>query len=308
MAPSTRSAPPAAVATVRALRRSNPYVLVRSAHRRSQVRRHDRSILPDGYERVLHHHVRKTAGTSLNAAFRALGGPEASRPTGEQRRITDDEVGRTSAPTAAGRGPRRRIPGSSVRANGLTFVTGATPRIDEGAYFFANSHTAAYVLHPPRHTFRLTILRNPASRLVSHYRYLRHVRELGLADGPSADELSWADGSFEEFVHAMPQRGRLRQLYMFSETFDVAEAVRRITDLDAVLFTETYPDDLADLAQRLQLPLEVRRERSFAYTTTVPPDEVRAVLPLLADELDLVEQVLGRLGRDPVPVLGSTPG
>jgi hypothetical protein len=93
---------------------------------------------------------------------------------------------------------------------------------------------------------------------------------------------------------------------MFSETFDVDEAARRIVGLDAVLFTETYPDDLAALARRLDLPLEVRRERSFTYTTDVPPEEVRAVLPMLAEEFELVELVARRLGRDPGPVLAAT--
>lgn len=301
MSSHSRALPPTAVAAGRAVRRANPYVLVRSARRRSQLRRTDRSILPDGYERVLHHHVRKTAGTSLNAAFRALGGPDATRITGEAA---------GSAPSGRSSGSShsqgRRVRGSSIRGNGLTFVTGAVSRIDEGAYFFANSHTAAYALHPPRHTFRVTILRNPATRLVSHYRYLRHLREHGLADGPGEAEMDNAAGSFEEFVHALPRRGRLRQLYMFSETFDVDEAVRRITGLDAVLFTETYPDDLAALARRLALPLELRRERSFGYTTTVAPDEVAAVLPMLADEFDLIERVLDGLGRDAAPVLGAT--
>ena len=322
MAPSTSNLPPAAVATARALRRANPYVATRSAVRRARVRREDRSILPDGYDRVLHHHVRKTAGTSLNAAFRALGGPDAARPTGEDRLSiapsgtgTDRcrfRVGRAHRPgrrrgrddgRRAGTGGRPDGPkGSSVRAEGLTFVTGATRRIDEGAYFFANSHSPAYLLHPPRRTFRLTILRHPAKRLVSHYRYLRHVRELGIPDGPSEAELSWATGSFGEFVETMPRRGRLRQLYMFSESFDVDQAADRITGLDAVLFTETYPDDLAALGRRLDLPLEVRRERSFDYSTVVTPDEVAAVLPLLVDELALVEQVALRLGRDPSPL------
>jgi hypothetical protein len=303
---STRPVPPAAVAAVRAARRANPYVAARSAYRRSQVRRLDRSILPDGYERVLHHHVRKTAGTSLNAAFRSLGGPGASRATGEDRLTgatgRPDATGAPRAPSARSRS-RHHVPGSSVRSEGLTFVTGAAQRIDEGAYFFANSHSPVYVLHPPRRTFRLTILRNPASRLVSHYRYLRHLRELDIPDGPSDEELGWAEGSFEEFVHEMPRRGRLRQLYMFSETFDVDEATRRIAGLDAVLFTETYADDLEGLGRRLGLPLEVRRERSFAYTTEVTTDEVRSVLPLLTDELVLVEQVARRLDRDPGPIL-----
>ena len=305
MSARSRSIPPAAIATARVVRRANPYVLARSAHRRSKVRRSDRSVLPDGYQRVLHHHVRKTAGTSLNAAFRALGGPAAARPTGESAGWS--EAAGPGEPAAHDRSSPRKVRGSSVQANGLTFVTGAVPRIDEGAYFFANSHTATYVLHPPRHTFRLTILRNPASRLVSHYRYLRHLREHGLADGPGEAELAYAAGTFEEFVHALPRRGRLRQLYMFSETFDVDQAEQRIAGLDAVLFTETYPDDLVELARRLTLPLEVRRERSFAYTTTVAPEEVRAVLPLLADEFDLVERVARRRGRDPGPVLDATP-
>ena len=303
MAPSSRSLPPAAVTTGRAIRRANPYVAVRSAVRRSRIRRDDRSILPDGYERVLHHHVRKTAGTSLNAAFRALGGPDAARATGEDRLTTSTSVAPTGPRPAPPPEPTSGPKGSSIRGNGLTFVTGAAQRIDEGAYFFANSHIAAYVLHPPRHTFRLTILRNPASRLVSHYRYLRHVREHAIPDGPSDAELAWADGSFEQFVHTMPRRGRLRQLYMFSETFDVDQAVGRIAGLDAVLFTETYPDDLAALAHRLGLPLELRRERSFSYSTDVSPEEVAAILPLLADELKLVEQVARRLGRDPGPIV-----
>jgi len=154
-----RALPPQAVAAARCVRWANPYVQVRSARRRSQVRRTDRLILPEGYDRVLHHHVRKTAGTSLNAAFRALGGPEAARPTGEALR-SSESAGTREGPSHQG------ARGTSVQANGLTFVTGAVKRIDEGAYFFANSHTAAYVLHPPRRTFRVTILRNPATRLV----------------------------------------------------------------------------------------------------------------------------------------------
>jgi hypothetical protein len=297
------------VVTARVVRRSNPYVLVRSARRRSELRRTDRSILPDGYQRVLHHHVRKTAGTSLNAAFRALGGPEAVRLTGEDRARTGGDGDGDDRPDDPGRGGDRddRVQGSSIRANGLTFVTGATSRIDEGTYFFANSHRAYYALHPPRGTFRVTILRNPATRLVSHYRYLRHLRETGLSDGPGEIELARAEGTFEEFVRATPRRGLLRQLYMFSESFDVGEAARRIVGLDAVLFTETYPDDLSVLARRLDLPLDVHRERTFAYTTVVTPDEVRPVLPILADEFDLIERVARGLGRDPGPILGATP-
>ena len=302
MSSPSRSIPPAAVAAARVVRRNNPYVLVRSAHRRSQMRRTDRSILPDGYERVLHHHVRKTAGTSLNAAFRALGGPDATRITGEATRSAGP--GESAAPSSAERASgRRRVRGSSDRGNGLTFVTGAVSRIDEGTYFFANTHTAAYVLHPPRRTFRLTILRNPATRLVSHYRYLRHLREHDLADGPGEIEMDYAAGTFEEFVHTLPRRGRLRQLYMFSGTFDVAEADDASPTSTRSCSPRPTPTTWPSSPRQLALPLEVRRERSFTYTTTVEPDEVRAVLPMLTDEFDLVERVARRLGRDPGPIL-----
>ena len=93
---------------------------------------------------------------------------------------------------------------------------------------------------------------------------------------------------------------------MFSETFDVDEAARRIVGLDAVLFTETYPDDLAVLARRLDLPLEVRRERTLRlHDRRHRPTRCDAVLPMLADEFDLVERVARRLGRDPGPILGA---
>ena len=35
---------------------------------------HQRALLPDGIDRVYHIHLRKTAGTSINAAFWSLAG------------------------------------------------------------------------------------------------------------------------------------------------------------------------------------------------------------------------------------------
>jgi hypothetical protein len=105
------------------------------------------------YERIYHFHVRKTAGTSLNRAFWGLGG------LGDAVMRHPNQVG-------------RRLSG-----NGLVFVRDDARLIEQGDYFFASSHTPAYMLALPKGTFTVTILRDPAARVVSYYRYLRWARE-----------------------------------------------------------------------------------------------------------------------------------
>ena len=74
-----------------------------------------------GCKRVYHFHVRKTAGTSLNSAFWALGGFDLGA-------ISDRQA---------------------VEGNGLRFVRGNRRLIEEGDYFFANSHLPAHELRLP---------------------------------------------------------------------------------------------------------------------------------------------------------------
>ena len=221
------------------------------------------------YARLYHYHLRKTAGTSLNAAFWQLAG------------LTLREVG-----------TRQR-----VCRNGFVFVRQNREWIEQGNYFLASSHAPAHMLTLPEDTFTLTVLRDPLKRVLSHYRYLLWARENPHAydEEPFLDDLhrefDWLGESFGDFLQRIPRNHLQRQLYFFSADYDVNEARQRILSCSAVCFTETFGDDLRQLAEHLQLPLQESRERRFVREISITPEEMEFGREMLKDEFTLYEQV-----------------
>jgi hypothetical protein len=231
-----------------------------------------------GCKRVYHFHVRKTAGTSLNSAFWALGGLDL-------RTMSDSQA---------------------AEGNGLRFVRGNRRLIEEGDYFFANSHQPAYELRLPPDTYTITILRDPAARVISYYRYLLWARSNRTAKEaePFIDDVvaesSFLDGrlalrrresSFLDFLDRVPPERLLTQLHMFSERLDPAEAAEAALACSATCFTETYGEDLRRVAAELRLDLREKRERSFGEKVE-PSDDERALLhERLAPEYAMIERV-----------------
>jgi hypothetical protein len=237
------------------------------------------------YERVYHFHVRKTAGTSLNSAFWALAGLDL-------RAMADRQV---------------------AEGNGLRMVRGNTRLIEEGDYFFANSHQPAHALRLPPGTFTVTILRDPAARAISYYGYLLWARsgEASRDAEPFLDEVR-AEGafldrgrggllgrlsprrreaSFRDFLAGVPASHLLTQLQMFSARLDPGEAAENALACSAVCFTETFPADLRALAHELQLDLEERRERSFGEKAVLTEAELGLLHERLAPEYTMIERV-----------------
>jgi len=240
---------------------------------------------PD-YERVYHYHIRKTAGTSLNAAFWALAGLDLDQMSDR----------------------------SAVEGNGLKLVRGNAELIAKGDYFFANSHQPAYRLSLPPATFTVTILRDPAARAISYYRYLLWARGDGAArekepfiDNVLAESAFLDRGArsplarlgrrrrgevgFAEFLERVPAEHLLTQLQMFSERLDPTEAAERVLACSAVCFTETFPEDLRRLALVLGLELEQRRERSFGEPVSLTEAERDLLRERLAPEYAMVDRV-----------------
>ncbi len=231
------------------------------------------------YKRVYHYHVRKTAGTSLNSAFWALGGLDL-------RAVSDSQV---------------------VEGGGLRFVRGNRRLIEEGDYFFANSHRPAHELRLPPATYTITILRDPAARAVSYYRYLLWARSNRTAREaePFIDEVV-AESSFlgrrpvfrrrneiafRDFLDRAPAERLLTQLHMFSARLDPAEAAENALACSATCFTETYGEDLRRVAAELQLDLGERRERSFGERVDLSDDERALLRERLAPEYVMIERV-----------------
>jgi hypothetical protein len=267
------------------------------------------------YKRVYHYHVRKTAGSSLNMAFWALGGPQV------EEQFMD----------------RYRANGNAVTGNGLKFVRGGPDQIASGDYFFAHTHIQAHRLEVPPGTFTITILRDPAARAISYYRYLLWARsdpEAGqrepffeqvraesevLEGGPRYALAQLAPralrtesairelgaGQFVARLGRLPRRGAgfsgfldrvaprrlMNQLYMFSARMDPGEAAERILACDAVCFTETFSDDLKAVAKALDLDLQERQERRFGSTVELSEGERDQLQECLAPEFTMMRRV-----------------
>jgi hypothetical protein len=272
--------------------------------------------LNPAYKRVYHFHVRKTAGTSLNAAFGALGGLTVREMS------TNPEVTR----------------------NGLRFVANGE-LTKEGDFFFASSHDPAWRLCLPPDTFTVTILRDPLARVVSYYRYLlwaranprardiepfieqvcteskfidggfryclgqlsphslRLERSAILALGPwqFLERLSprRRESTFCEFLARVPPRHLLTQVHMFSKRLDPMEAAEGALACSAVCFTETFSEDLRRVAGMLELDLDEKRERQFGEKMALSDWELELLRKQLAPEYAMIKRVREGLATAP---------
>lgn len=233
------------------------------------------------YKRVYHYHIRKTAGTSLNAAFWALAGLDLETMSGASR----------------------------VQRNGLTFVRRTRSLIEKGDYFFANSHSPAHRLQLPRNTYTVTILRDPAARVASFYRYLLWAKANPQASNiePGIDKLQALAPTvchgFRSFLERAPPRFLFAQLFMFSEDLDPIEAADNALACSMVCFTETFSGDLKKLAAALELDLTEKHERQFGETVTLTEEEGKLLRELLAPEYTMLERVRADLRPRHSPVL-----
>lgn len=225
----------------------------------------------DGYKRIYHYHVRKTAGSSLNTAFWSLAGLDVK------------SMG------------RRKI----VVERGLKFVHGCRRAIGRGDYFFANSHHAAHSLHLPPETFTVTILRSPVDRVLSFYKYLswvqsdNHVGKKEPYWKSVFRETKWLGSSFNDFLDRIPREHLMPQLFMFSKNYIVEAAIERAMSCSTVLFTEQFSRGITDLGSRLGIPLKEKHERRFGG----PPApnlklcESDRLYELLREEIAFIEKM-----------------
>jgi hypothetical protein len=225
--------------------------------------------LPDGSRRIYCYHIRKTGGTSLNHGFMALGHED---PLEVQRRISESPEHRTVS-------------------GGLAFAAFDRPRLAQGRYFYGWSHNPAHQQSLAPLTFTITILRDPVARVRSYFDYLVTGDDPKMPDRVADQERQLAADGFAAFLNRLPERHLLRQLYMFSSSFDVAEAAQRIARCSHVHLVEENEKGVAALAARLELPLVARRERVTGTRSVLSEDEVEKLRELLAPEYELLRRL-----------------
>jgi hypothetical protein len=225
-----------------------------------------------GYRRIYCFHVRKTAGTSLHRAFLSASGGDGAAL--HERMLASLNT--------------------RIIHNGIAYAGQNRTVIEAGHYFYAYSHRPWHELNLPEATFRITVLRDPVDRVVSHYRMLIGLRETGEDPKLIANEGRWLGESIDDFVRLAPRTAILGQLSMFSEQLDVAQAVDRLQQLEFVFMTERFAEGLAELGPRVGLELREHRARSAPSSIEVTDAQRARIRELLAPEYEM----LARLGLD----------
>jgi hypothetical protein len=220
------------------------------------------------------YHVRKTGGTSLVFSLLSCAGEDGAAV---YRRLREQRNGRTLSGDRVFVGWRRRL-------------------IERGRYHFAFSHLPSHAVALPADTFAFTCLRDPAQRVLSHYRMLSDYASGGAVPRTIArDEMKWLGRSFDDFLDNLPREHLHNQLFMFSPTYDVDEAHDRIRALPLVLLTERLEAGVAALSRRLGLPLAARHERRSASAPELPDASRARLREMLAPEYALYERVAAEL-------------
>jgi len=227
--------------------------------------------VPGEFDRVYLHHVRKTAGTSLVRSFLALGGED---PRVVEQRIASSVLSRT-------------------QSGAFGFATGIGA-LRQGSYYFGWSHAPSHKLHLAPRTFQIALLRDPVERVLSYYRYLV------AGDQPTqsgwtvqAPERNLAGSSFTEFLDRVPDQLLLNQLFMYSASYDVDEAVGNLLECQELVRSESFGEDVQRLSSVLGISLDVRKERVTAHVSVVAePSELERLRERLDPEYKMIEKTL----------------
>ncbi len=225
----------------------------------------------NGYRRVYHAHMRKTGGTSINHIFLGLG-------TQDTESLYSELCDRYFA-----------IRGKKVYA-------AWNPRIlAEGHYFYGHSHWPLHELRLPEDTFIFSCFRDPVKRLVSLYRMLEGNRRKGVQNPGGQD--AWLGEGFGGFVDRLPKSELLGQIYMFSSTYSVEEAVQAAGAIEHIMFTEEFDAGLRALARKTGLPLEPIHMRKSPDQVEVPAGEVERLRERTAPEYAFLSQLREQTGQ-----------
>ena len=147
-----------------------------------------------------------------------------------------------------------------------------------------------------------TVARDPISRTFSYYKeYLEElsrdnvttsIHELSpKSDSELSERKEW---TFEDFIKALPNERKVEQVYYFSKTFDVNEAIENIEKLSSVVICEKNKKGISSISKHIGLDLKVPHGFSRNSSYKISKREMEFARKELALEYDFYKVLYER--------------
>lgn len=219
------------------------------------------------YKGIYHVHIRKTGGTSLNQMFLALSGDEPA--------LLYDEINQTAD--------------FRVVRKGLIYVGWNKRYINQGDYFYAFSHLPFHQLSFKKEIFTFCCFRDPVKRVISLYNMLMDYQVNEIDHPGMKRDGKWLGQDFSDFLKRIPREELLNQLYMFSPSFQLSEAVTNVGSLSYFFFNDSFNEGVEELNQKLDLKLQPLHARKASYKSEITAQQKLELRQMLEPEYQFLD-------------------
>lgn len=220
--------------------------------------------------RIFHFHNRKTAGTSLNISFLSL---ISQNPIKKYAEIVLD-------------------PDHKITKLGKTYIGWNHNLAKSEKFFYSWSVEPFNKIGLDNDMFGVTILRDPADRIISLYDHFLYSVEKQVLIHPDIEkEVRLTQNGFTDFLKNLPKKTLMRQLFSFSERYDIEEAYNNVTKLSHVMFTSHYEESLRALSSKLDLGLKSYYLRKSSKKTKISDSQRRLLQKKLEPEYEFYNKI-----------------
>ncbi len=219
---------------------------------------------------IYHVHIRKNSGTTINFAFLS-----------NANLLPVEDFYESIA----------KKPNHRLIRNNKVFVGWNVNLINEGNFSYAFSHTPLHQLNLDPNIFVFTCLRDPAKRVISHYNMLRYYKINNINHPCMKIEGKWLGKNFDDFIVKLPKKHLLNQLFMFSNDFNIQEAIERLKKLDKIIYTETLNHGLKDLENLTGWKLPISNQKKYGFKKELTSNQLLQLWKKLIPEYELIEKI-----------------